>query len=62
MTDDEIEEFIEEMDHIGDHWEADDVRRVYGEMTKEEALESRNRDMQFFFDAIDILINHTGKD
>ncbi|WP_268890089.1 hypothetical protein [Mogibacterium kristiansenii] len=33
--------FIEEMEEIGDVWEPEDVERVYGVSSLEEALEDR---------------------
>lgn len=50
MTDSEMDIFIEEMDHRGDHWEKEDVKRVYGDSTLEEALEDRKTSLDMFFD------------
>ena len=41
MTNTEINEFIERMEEIGDIWEPEDVQRVYGDGTLEEALQDR---------------------
>lgn len=43
MTNNEIEIFIEEMGHIGDEWEPDQVRNVYSSWTLEDALADRKK-------------------
>lgn len=53
----EINEFIEEMEPIGDKWEPEDVERVYKDSTLEEALLSRKSVLGSFFDIIDKVIN-----
>lgn len=37
----DVEEFIEEMEEMGDVWQEEDVERVYGEYTLAEALADR---------------------
>lgn len=41
MSDKDIYRFIEEMEAIGDIWEYEDAKRVYGHMSLEEALSDR---------------------
>ena len=41
MKKSEVNSFIEEMEEIGDVWEPEDVERVYGVSSLEEALEDR---------------------
>ena len=60
MTKAEIETFIERMEEIGDVWEVEDVERVYGDSTLEEALEDRMGDMNWFANIIGTVLN--GKD
>ncbi len=44
MTKTEVAEFIERMEEIGDVWEEDDVERVYGDRSLQEALNNRMGD------------------
>ena len=46
------------MEEIGDEWEDDDVKRVYGKMSLQDALDDRMKDMQFFGNIVDAIINH----
>ena len=48
----DIEQFIEEMETIGDEWDPEDVERVYGDSTLDEALQSRKADLDSFFGII----------
>lgn len=57
MTDKEIDKFIAHMKPIGDIWEKEDVRRVYGDQTLEDAIESREKDMGLFAHGINTLLN-----
>lgn len=57
MTDNEIEIFIERMGEFGDVWEAENVRRVYGDMSLEEALADRGKGMALFVKGMIALIN-----
>lgn len=57
MNNVEIKQFIEEMEKIGDIWEQEDVKRVYGQQTLDEALASRKSDMDMFFDIVGKVIN-----
>lgn len=58
MTKEERQYFIDRMEEIGDEWEDDDVKRVYGEMSLQDALDDRMKDMQFFGNIVDAIINH----
>ena len=57
MTKAEIETFIERMEEIGDVWEMEDVERVYGDRTLEDALEDRMGDMMAFGNIMAAVIN-----
>jgi hypothetical protein len=57
MNKQERQEFIERMEEIGDVWEDDDVKRVYGEKTFDEALSDRMTDMNAFANIIGTIIN-----
>lgn len=57
MTEIEINTFIERMEEIGDVWEAEDVERVYGHRTLDEALEDRMGDIMAFGQIIGTIIN-----
>ena len=58
MTKEERQYFIDRMEEIGDEWEDDDVKRVYGKMSLQDALDDRMKDMQFFVFIVDAIINH----
>lgn len=53
----DINAFIEAMHDLGDDWEEEDVERVYGDKTLDEALSDRRNDIGFFANIMDILIN-----
>ena len=57
MNKTEINTFIERMEEIGDVWKEEDVRRVYGDKTLEEALQDRMTDIHTFADIIGKVIN-----
>ena len=57
MNDIEIEVFIEGMEEIGDVWEKEDVKRVYGDRRLEDALNDRIGDMQVFANIINTVLN-----
>lgn len=57
MTKQEIHEFIERMEEIGDIWEEEDVERVYGTMSLESALHDRHTSVSLFFNIIGNVIN-----
>ena len=58
MTKEERHYFIDRMEEIGDQWEDDEVKRVYGKMSLQDALDDRMKDMQFFGNIVDAIINH----
>lgn len=57
MTQQDICEFIEKMEEIGDVWETDDVIRVYGNQSLAEALENRMGDISTFANIIGTVLN-----
>ena len=57
MNDIEINTFIERMDKEGDIWEHEDVERVYGDVSLEEALQDRINELHWFTDILDKVIN-----
>lgn len=57
MKKSEVNLFIEEMEEIGDVWDPEDVERVYGNSSLEEALEDRKTSLGKLFDIIETLIN-----
>lgn len=62
MNDIEINTFIERMEEIGDIWEKDDVKRVYGDKSLEEALNDRMADMNTFGNIIATVLNRNTDD
>ena len=59
MTKNEINQFIEKMEEIGDIWEASDVERVYGNKTLNEAISDRMGDMNYMADIIGKVLNQS---
>ena len=57
MNKQEIREFIDRMEEIGDVWDEADVKRVYGDKSLEEALEDRMGDMNSFANIIGTILN-----
>ena len=57
MTNREIEIFIEKMEEFGDIWEKDDVERVYGNTSLDDALQDRMNDLHTFGDIINTILN-----
>ena len=57
MKEHEIEEFIEEMEQIGDKWTREETKRVYGQMSLEKALAHRKAQMSSYFNIIGKVIN-----
>ena len=52
MNKKEINEFIEEMESIGDIWTEEQVKDVYGNKTLEEALLERKSEVDLFLSSI----------
>ena len=57
MKENEINTFIERMEEIGDLWEPEDVERVYGDRSLEDALDDRMADMSAFASIIGTILN-----
>ena len=57
MTKDEGAMFIEEMEEIGDVWEDEDVERVYGDMSLDEALAERKGSISVLGNIIGTILN-----
>ena len=57
MNNNEINTFIERMEEAGDIWKREDVERVYGNVSLEEALQDRMNDLHWFADIISKVIN-----
>lgn len=57
MTKQEIQEFIEQMESIGDNWAEEDVERVYDSRSLEDALSDRRAALDTFFNIIGTVIN-----
>lgn len=60
MRCDEIDSFIDAMEDFGDQWEPEDVERVYGDKTLEEALDDRRHDLLWLGGIIGTLLNRDG--
>lgn len=57
MNKQDVAEFIEEMEAIGDIWTPEQVEDVYGDSTLDEALADRKSSLGSFFDIIGKVIN-----
>jgi len=57
MNKQERAEFIRRMEEMGDVWEDEDVKRVYGRKSLDEALNDRMGDMHTFADIIGKVLN-----
>lgn len=57
MTNNEIHEFIERMEEIGDIWTVDQVKDVYGNSSLEAALADRKTAVGTFFNIIGKILN-----
>lgn len=57
MTKQEIQEFIDRMEEIGDVWSEEQVEDVFGKKSLEEALKERRSQIGSFFDIIGKAIN-----
>lgn len=57
MTNKDIYIFIEEMGHIGDDWEPDQVRDVYGSWTLEVSLADRKKAIDDLGNIFGIIMN-----
>ena len=61
MNKNEIREFIEQMEEVGDIWDEEQVEQVYGEMSLEDALRDRKSALSILFDILGKAINHSAK-
>ena len=52
MNKQEINEFIEKMEEVGDVWTEEQVNDVYGDSSFEEALADRQSSLDYMFDII----------
>lgn len=52
MNNSEIKVFIYTLKEAGDIWEPADVKRVYGNISLEDALQGRIHDLQWFADIL----------
>ena len=57
MTKTEINEFIETMGEIGDEWTSEEVERVYGNKSLQDALDDRKACVAKFAVGIDVIMN-----
>ena len=53
----EINEFIESMEEMGDIWSAEEVERVYGDSTLDEAIDDRMSCLDIMGNIISTVIN-----
>lgn len=60
MNDHEIYQFIDTMEDMGDEWEFEDVKRVYGDMSLKEALSDRIVSVKMFYSILSTTIAYTG--
>ena len=57
MTDIDVQTFIERMEELGDVWEKEDVERVYGDKSLDQALSDRMGDLNTFGNIIATVLN-----
>lgn len=57
MTKTEINEFIETIGEIGDEWTPEEVERVYGKKSLQDALDDRKASLGKFAAGIDAILN-----
>ena len=58
MNRQEIDEFIEKMEEIGDEWDPEDVERVYGDDSLQDALDDRMGDMMQLGNVLGTVYNY----
>ena len=61
MTDDEIYKFIDAMEDMGDKWEFEDAKRVYGDSNLKDALNDRTTSVGMFYNALATVFNYLGR-
>ena len=52
MTKEDISAFIDEMEYIGDVWNEEQVERVYGKLSFNQALDSRKAEVGLFLSSL----------
>ena len=57
MRKDEIDAFVDAMEDMGDEWSPEDVERVYGKKSLEDALADRRNDLMTVAGFIGNLLN-----
>lgn len=57
MNKKEVNQFIKEMQKIGDEWTPEQVESVYGEDSLADAINDRKGSLDIFFDIIGKVIN-----
>lgn len=50
-----IKKFISKMDKMGDHWESEDVKRVYGKDTLRKAVKTRKKEVNEYLRGFEVL-------
>lgn len=58
MTDKEINQFIIHMNKYDDEWDPEDVARVYGEISLEDAIQDRVNDLNWFSGIMEKIMNN----
>ena len=57
MNKHEVNEFIERMEELGDTWEPEDVMRVFGDESLEDAIQKRRTQLDTFGGILGTILN-----
>ena len=57
MNKSEVNEFIERMEELGDTWEPEDVMRVFGDESLEDAIQKRLAQLDTFGGILGTILN-----
>lgn len=57
MNKHEVNEFIERMEELGDTWEPEDVMRVFGDESLEDAIQKRRAQLDTFGGILGTILN-----
>lgn len=57
MNKSEVNEFIERMEELGDAWEPEDVMRVFGDESLEDAIQKRLAQLDTFGGILGTILN-----
>ena len=57
MNKHEVNEFIERMEELGDTWEPQDVMRVFGDESLEDAIQKRRAQLDTFGGILGTILN-----